>query len=97
MAKLHDLKTVQPFYDDVISGRKPFEVRFNDRDYQVGDQARLLEYDAENQRLTGYCSPLFKITYVLDNPMFCKEGYVVLGLLPQGELKSYRMAAIARY
>lgn len=96
MARLHDLKTVQPFYDDVISGRKPFEVRFNDRNYQAGEQARLLEYDAENERFTGYGSPIFKITYVLDDPMFCKEGFVILGISPQGELKSCKIARTSR-
>ncbi len=33
----HNLKTWMPFYQDVIDGRKTFELRKNDRDYQVGD------------------------------------------------------------
>ena len=96
MAKLHDLKTVQPFFDDVISGRKPFEVRFNDRDYQVGEQVRLWEYDVENQQFTWWATPLLKITYVLDNPQFCKEGFVIFGFEPQGEMMRHKMARVAR-
>lgn len=96
MAKLHDLKTVQPFFDDVISGLKRFEVRFNDRNYQVGEQVRLLEYDAENQRFSGWASPLLKITYVLDNPQFCKDGFVILGFEPQSEMMRHKMARTSR-
>lgn len=42
----------------------------------------LLEYfsrEADNGRYSGDCL-LFKITYILDNPQFCKEGMVILGL-----------------
>ena len=96
MAKLHDLKTVQPFYDDVIAERKKFEVRLNDRNYQVGDQVKFCEYDAENQRYTGMASSLVKVSYVLDSPEFCKDGYVVFGFEPQDILVSVRMARTSR-
>ncbi|MHC5823631.1 MAG: DUF3850 domain-containing protein [Nostoc sp.] len=31
----HNLKTWMPFYQDVIDGRKTFELRKNDRYYQI--------------------------------------------------------------
>jgi len=77
--KKHDLKTIQPFYNDVESGAKPFEVRFNDRDYQVGDILMLQEWNINGHFLTGReCQK--EITYILDNPDYCKEGYVILGI-----------------
>ncbi|TDX86206.1 DUF3850 domain-containing protein [Epilithonimonas xixisoli] len=42
--KKHKLKLRQPFFDDVYFNRKEFEVRKNDRDYQVGDRLVLFEF-----------------------------------------------------
>lgn len=91
MCKLHKLKTIQPFYDEVIEGIKKFEVRLNDRDFKVGDQLRLLEFDVENQRVSGWGTPLLKIVYILDNPKYCKDGFVIIGFEPQGIMRSYRL------
>ncbi len=44
---IHYLKTVQPYYDSVVRGEKPFEVRKNDRNFQVGDIVCLKEYQTE--------------------------------------------------
>lgn len=42
--KVHILKTTQPYFDEVVSGRKRFEYRHNDRDYNKGDVLVLREY-----------------------------------------------------
>lgn len=47
----HDLKISSQYYDDVMMGRKNFELRKNDRDYQVGDIFVLREYN--NDKYTG--------------------------------------------
>lgn len=76
----HDLKCIPPFFDDVASGAKPFEVRKNDRDYQKGDGLRLREWTATD----GYSGRVVErfVTYVLrDAYAFgVQPGYVVLGL-----------------
>lgn len=41
---IHHLKTVQPWFDYVVSGKKTFEVRKNDRDFRAGDILILHEY-----------------------------------------------------
>lgn len=51
--KSHYLKTVQPFFSEVENGNKTFEVRKNDRDFQVGDEVYLQEYDAETKKYSG--------------------------------------------
>jgi hypothetical protein len=61
--KNHNLKTIQPYFDQVESGEKTFELRMDDRDFQVGDTLTLLEY---NGSFTGRkCERT--ITHVLRN------------------------------
>lgn len=77
---VHYLKTVQPYFDDVLNGNKPFEVRFNDRNFQTGDELVLQEYDPATQSYTGHeCT--VQVTYLLDDPQYVKEGYVILGIV----------------
>lgn len=72
---IHKLKTIQPYFDDVCSCKKTFEIRFNDRNFKVGDDLILQEYvDGE---YTGLAI-LKHIIYMTDYEQ--KEGYVVLGI-----------------
>ena len=48
-----DLKCWQPYYGMSERGEKPFELRVNDRDYQVGDILHLQEFDPLSQSYTG--------------------------------------------
>ena len=77
--KVHDLKTLPEYFEAVDSGAKPFEVRFNDRDFKAGDVLKLREYS--DGEYTGRVLRR-KVTYVLDDQGYCKEGFVVLGLAP---------------
>ena len=74
----HYLKILTNFYQDIESGKKNFEVRFNDRDFKVYDMLYLQEFIPPST-YTGR-EIRKEVTYVLDNPDYCKEGYVVLGL-----------------
>lgn len=76
---IHELKTWPEYYEAVRSGKKNFEVRKNDRDFKVGDRLSLQEYDPINKRYTGR-SIGFTVKYILDNPEYVKEGYVILGM-----------------
>jgi len=44
MTQTHLLKIRKPYLDKVMSGEKTFEIRKNDRDFQVGDFVVLIEY-----------------------------------------------------
>lgn len=76
---LHALKTDPSYFEDVAAGNKGFEVRKNDRPYKNGDFIALNEW--KDKEYTGRFM-LMKIVYILDNPQYCKEGYVILGLKP---------------
>lgn len=76
----HKLKTWPDYYHEVISGKKPFEVRYNDRNFQVGDTLSLLEWSPEFEDYTGkQCD--FEVTYILEGGAFgIEEGYVVMAI-----------------
>jgi len=43
--RVHELKTVQPGFDDILEGRKHFEWRRNDRSFEAGDLLVLREFE----------------------------------------------------
>ena len=75
----HDLKTIQPYFNDVRTGVKCFELRKDDRGFAVGDVLNLAEY--VNGALTGAVITA-KVIYLLrDAPQFgLMPGYVILGI-----------------
>lgn len=80
--KEHELKCINPFFSDIWNSKKDFDVRKNDRYFQVNDYLLLKEYNSEIHRYLKrkiYC----RIKYILlakDYPEGIKEGYCVLGL-----------------
>lgn len=81
---VHALKTLHEYYEAAKLDEKTFEVRKNDRDYHVGDILALNEW----YESTGYTgnAVLREITYILDDPNYCKEGYVILGVKSVAEV-----------
>ncbi|WP_434357379.1 DUF3850 domain-containing protein [Parasalinivibrio latis] len=88
----HDLKILPKYYSEVAAGRKLFEIRKNDRGFQVGDTVMLKEYDdtldqqptfgsiTQGKVPKGYTGKRVKgkITYITDYEQ--KPGYVVFGI-----------------
>ena len=64
--QIHYLKTIQPYFSEIKKGTKTFELRYNDRNFKVGDEVYLKEYDTENDRYSGE-EIRCEITYVLEN------------------------------
>jgi len=78
----HELKTIQPYFNDVLNGKKTFEIRKFDRPYKVGDSIKLIEWDVNLQR----CMPNFTyktISYVLSDAVEFGliDGYCILGFV----------------
>jgi hypothetical protein len=75
--KHHYVKILPEYYIAIEQGIKTFEIRFNDRNYKVGDILHLQEFCGgkyTSRELTK------EICYMIDNPDYCKEGFVVLGI-----------------
>lgn len=74
----HYLKTLPVYFQLVESGRKTFEVRLDDRNYQVGDILHLREFISPD-KYTGK-EIVKEVTYILDHPEFCKDKYIIMAL-----------------
>ena len=77
---IHALKIDPEFFIAVKYGGKTFEVRKNDRDFKVGDYMALNEYNAESGEYTR-CGVLTRITYILDDERYCKDGFAIIGFV----------------
>ena len=80
----HDLKILPEYFVEVLRGNKTFEVRKNDRSYNVGDEIVLHEYNCG--KYTERTMSVI-ITYILRNPNYCKDGYCIIGFKQYGEWK----------
>lgn len=75
----HEIKTIPPYFNDVWVANKEFEVRKDDRNYEVGDTLILKEYIPDVDEYTGR-EITAKIIYKLQGGKFGIEtGYCVLG------------------
>ena len=76
----HNLKTWPIYFQRVANGSKKFELRLNDRDFQVGDTLCLEEYIEEQNYYTGNIKSV-NVDYILHGPSFgIKEGYCVMSI-----------------
>lgn len=93
--KLHELKIKHKYLIDIESGIKTFEIRKNDRDYQVGDLVHFI--DLQDFTLNIYqpliiCNQnaLYRIVYVLkDIPEYGLDiDYCIIGIKEIKEIKN---------
>lgn len=75
---IHALKTKTEYFEAVRNGDKTFEVRKNDRQFAVGDFLALNEVNEDG--LYSGKALLVEVTYILNNPEYCKEDYVVMSI-----------------
>ena len=77
--QVHELKCSPGFFWPLASKEKTFEVRNNDRDFQIGDLLIIREWNKEEEDFTNRLC-VRQITYILDHPLFVIKGMVILGL-----------------
>lgn len=76
---MHELKILPEYFEAVASGKKQFELRKDDRDYQVGDFIDFCEWNGKEY--TGVRYGCVRIRYILRNcPEYgLMDGYCILG------------------
>ena len=74
----HHLKIMFDRYIDIKKGRKTFEIRLNDRNYQVNDTLVLFPINKPDFFNIDYEPLLVKVVYIDNYEQ--KENYVVLGI-----------------
>lgn len=77
LVMVHGLKIAPNYFEKVVSKEKSFEVRYNDRNFQVGDILKLMEY--VDGSYTG-CSVYAKVTYILQDFEGLRPNFVVLSI-----------------
>lgn len=72
---LHKLKIEENYLKNLIDGRKKAEIRFNDRDYQIGDILQFIDYS----KFDHPESVFFEITHI-HSGLGLQDRYVVLSV-----------------
>lgn len=75
---LHDLKTSPEYFEAVWRGEKRFEIRKDDRNFQVGDTLYLREYDPWAEQYTGRTRRM-RVTYLYRGE-WVAPGYCVMSI-----------------
>jgi hypothetical protein len=77
--RIQQLKILPKYFTDVATGKKKFEIRYNDRNFKVGDTLILGEY--ENGKYTGR-KLRRRVNYILysNDTIGLEKGYCILGL-----------------
>ena len=90
----HKLKTDSEVFQAVVEGRKTFEIRFNDRDFKVGDELVLLETIHTGEQMKHGKPLLYSgnelrktVSYVLSG-YGLQDGWVILGITPRAILEA---------
>jgi ASC-1-like (ASCH) protein len=76
----HELKVWSEYMPDLINGKKKFELRFNDRDFKVGDTLLLRGWDKHTEQYTGVEIERY-VYYILHGPAFgLEKNHVIMSL-----------------
>lgn len=77
--RIIELKTWPAYYEALLDGRMAFQIRFNDRNFKVGDVLKLREYTATLEMYT-YREMFCWVTYITNFPAGLRDGYVAMAI-----------------
>jgi len=76
--KVHEIKCWSGPFQEICDGKKKFEYRLNDRDYEVGDELIIKEWDIG----TGYTGRwvTLKVTSILKAGFELPVGFCIMSI-----------------
>ena len=74
---IHDLKIEQPYFEAVKEGIKTFEIRYNDREYRIGDTVNLEELAPNGHN--KYTGRIITVEIIYVTSFNQKDNWVVFG------------------
>ena len=77
--KIHSLKILPEHFENVVKGKKSFEVRKKDKQFQEGDLLGLNEF--YNDKYTGRCCLVY-VDYILDDTAYCADDMIIMAIKP---------------
>ncbi len=79
---VHELKTHPEYFNAVARNKKTFELRKDDRCYEVYDVLKLRKFDPEkNEYCKGASAQYFLVTYILEGGNFgLEKGMVIMSI-----------------
>lgn len=79
--KIHVLKTWPKYFQSIKHGFKTFEIRRDDRNFQLGDYLELKEWNPDEEKYTGD-KLLKRVNYIMWGPIFgLEKGFVIMGIV----------------
>lgn len=83
--KVHQIRLLKSYFEDVANGIKTFELRMNDRGYKKGDILEMMEFT--DGKYTGRAVRVI-VTYILEDYTGIEDGYCIMAIkLMKGEEK----------
>lgn len=84
---IHNLKIKKRYADRILTGKKTFEVRLNDRDYQKGDRIKFMVTGAyheieDMEFLISYIHTGYGMRSEFSRAEKNTYDYVILGIIP---------------
>jgi len=79
--KIHALKTWSCYFDDVAAGRKRYEIRYDDRDFSIGDVVVLVETPTGSETITRRIA-VVRITSILRGFDGLTPGFIAFSFDP---------------
>lgn len=86
--KIHRLKTDPDVFDDLMCKAKTFELRFNDRDFQLGDTLTLRETRHSGEEMKNGAPLIYtgfyinaRVTHMIRGPRLgLMKGWVIMSI-----------------
>ena len=88
MKKLHTLKTDPEVFKAVVQGKKTYEIRFDDRGFEVGDELMLMETQHTGEEMKQGEPLVFtdrgcrvEVLHILKGPIYgLQTGWVIMSI-----------------